>query len=141
MQALNGATLASLMPGMNQAIENPDYEEQKRQMDIQLERFRKAYEAAEGAEKTEMERQMQEIDRYRDASLEQMRWLVTEEGIRQYREIMDRAYIRRYGVMQMLFGQADMYNLLDRFRQGQMSLDQFLDEADGKYRLIRLESQ
>ncbi|MPN59205.1 hypothetical protein SDC9_206925 [bioreactor metagenome] len=53
---------------------------------------------------------------------------------------MKNSYIKTYS-QNMAFNNEDMYTLLNRLIQGQTPLEQFVMEADGKLRLMRLEGQ
>lgn len=141
VQSLDGAVRVSLLPGENDAVPNPDYDVQMEQMNAVQQMLEKAVATAEGAELREQQRMLDEFKSQRATVAEELRYLVSEESIRTYREQMEQSYLRSYGPVEMLLEQEEMSSLAMRYQQGQISLDQFLNEAEGKYRLIRLENQ
>lgn len=139
--ALDGASRLALSPGLNDPVPNPDFEAQRQQMESVRQMLKKAVDEAQGAELTEQKRMLAEFESNYDTILEQMRYLVNAESITNYREQMQRSYVRTYGPVETLLNQEEMQNLMRRYQQAQISLDQFLMEAEGKFRLIRLENQ
>lgn len=141
VEALDDVVKMAMQPDMNEPIENPQYELQVQQLDAVQAMLEKAVEQADGAEKTQQQSMLDELLRDKDKLKEQIRFRVREETIKQYRQMMAHSYARNYGPVEILLNQEEMQNLVKRYKQQQISLDQFLIEAEGKYRLIRLENQ
>ena len=133
--------LAMLDPSLNDAIPNPRFERDIKWMEERKANMEQTLARLEGAEKTELQakydREMKEYEK----NIERMRWQVVPEAIAYYRGMMDNAYVRTFGALNTIWTSQDMRTLFERYAQGQMPLEQFLQEADGKLRLMRLESR
>ena len=130
---------AMMNPSLNDDILNPNYEQEIKWMEESLSYYEEAISKAEGAEKTEIQANFEQQKKYIEARREEARYSVRKETIAVYRELIENSYIRTYE-HNMAFNSEEMYSLLNRLIEGQMPLEQFLTEADGKLRLMRLES-
>ncbi|NLC32394.1 MAG: hypothetical protein GX781_03760, partial [Clostridiales bacterium] len=68
-----------------------------------------------------------------------MRYLLTEEDILTLRELMDMVYIPT--ALHSLEDRVEFYAGFEQFKEGVISLDQFIMEADSKLRMMRLENK
>lgn len=132
---------AALMPGMDSAIPNPDYERQMENLQRHLKALEAAAAKAEGAEKTELEGSLEKYRKSLVGEEDRRKFIATEEAVKLYRQILEHRYVTRHDSMRMLLNNEDIRNVLQRYQQKQLTLDQFLQEADGKLRLMRLETQ
>lgn len=137
---LEPAEAAMMMPGMNGDIENPNYEQEIKGIEESFQYYEKTIKEAEGAEKTQAEKNYEEFKQYAENRREEAKYAVRKETLARFREIMENRAITTYE-SNLIFNNEDMSKLLNRLMQGQMPLDQFLSEADGKLRLMRLENQ
>lgn len=135
---IEAAKKAMMNPDMNEDIENPRFLEETKWLDEYEAQMKKAWEEAEGAEKTQAEKDYQEAVRRNQKERERAKFSVRAETIAFYREIIKNSYVREYDPA---LTSQDMYQLQQRLIEGQMPLDQFLSESEGKLRLIRLEGQ
>lgn len=94
---------------------------------------------AEGANKTELEG---ELLRRRQAMQEQaaMRYHLSPEAIAMHRALMENARVVDRS-LSMGWTQPDIRQLLKRLSEGQIGIDRFISEAEGRMRLMRLEDQ
>lgn len=137
---LRADKLAMMNPDINGDILNPNFERELKELDESVFYYEEALKKAEGAEKTELERNYEEQKKYIENRREEAKYIARKETVAAYRELMENSYIKTYS-QSMAFNNEDMYTLLNRLIQGQTPLEQFVMEADGKLRLMRLEGQ
>ncbi len=138
---LDGPQKAAMMPDMNEAIPNPNYERDIGYQVMHIDTLKAAVEKAEGAEKTELEAQLKKYTESVDAEKDRLRFWVTEEAVKVYRDMMQKRYVADYNSMRRVLDNENIQQSLQRYMQKQMPLEQFLQEADGKLRLMRLEAE
>ena len=138
LKNMDPARKTMLNPGLNDDIPNPNYEQEIKWMDESIAYYEEALKTAEGAEKTELENGYERMKKDMESRREQARYSVRKETIAFYRELMENSYIRTYDPAT---NSQEMNSLISRLIQGQMPIDQFAMEADGKLRLMRLEGQ
>lgn len=135
---LEHETKVKLYPGFDEPLETSGITEMLARHSANIERLKKEMDQAQGAQKTELERQLAEAVRIRDEQ-ETFRWHLSPELIATYRDMMQHAVIATRE-MYMLYHEPDIRGLMDRLVQGHLSLEQFLEEAQGKLRLMQMES-
>ncbi len=138
--SLKQETRIMLQPGYNVPVDNPNYASEMKGYEDMLAFARQRAAEAEGADKRIMEENLAAFEARMESIEQQTRYSVTPEAIARYREYMPRAFVRRYHVQQAIHN-PDIQQLFERWLAGQMSLDQCLDEAENRLRLMRLESQ
>lgn len=139
-KSLDLSKKAMMNPHMNDDIPNPNYEQEIKWVDEGLVSMEEALKTAEGAQKTELESAYEQFKATAEKRKEEAKYSVRKETIAFYRELIEHRNILTYE-SQMPFRNEDMGALVRRLVDGQMPLDQFLMEADGKLRLMRLERQ
>ncbi len=131
-----------MFPDDNEPVPQPNFEQTVQQWNDELEKAKKRLENAKPEEKKDMETLVQS---YEDllANKDQYYWQVAAENITQYREAAPLCYVAMPNVLDYRAkdGTSEIMTLVDRYRQKQMSLDQFITEADKKIRMILLERQ
>ena len=95
--------------------------------------------AATGAQKTQLETQLAG-KRQQRATQEAMRYHISPQVIAQYRGLMQQAVLADR-TLHIGWNQLDIRALLRRLQDGQIDLEQFMMEAEGKLRLMRMEDQ
>lgn len=95
--------------------------------------------AASGAQKRELEGQLVR-KREQMAGQEAMRYHISPEVIAQYRRLMQHAVLADRS-LNVGWGQADIRALLMRLKDGQIDLEQFIREAQGKLKLMQMEDR
>lgn len=140
IKGLDALSKVTFYPGENEPIINPDHERVVANFSQQLAAMKVALEKAEGAEKTEMEATIKQMEENFAQYNEYGKFLASTAAIAAYRQLMENSYIATYKT-NMLMSQQDLSELRERYFGGQLSLDQFIQESDAKLRLIRLENQ
>ena len=127
-----------LSPDINDPIEHPDYQVNLEQQREHLAALEKAALQAEGAEKTQMELQIQELRSI--IASENHRWLVSPEVISEYRLMMEHASVMGFGSRKMVYNE-NIQSIFRRLMAGQIDVERFITEAEGVLRLMMLEDQ
>lgn len=85
------------------------------------------------------------IDNLQDllTNKDKYRWQVSQDGINQYRAIAPLCFTATPNLINLNAnnGDSDISTLITRYLQKQVSLDQFLNDADQKIRMIQMERQ
>lgn len=140
IQAIDPKMQAMLTPSLNDPIPNPNADRYNKWMDENEQSLKEEVEKAEGAQKTELQEQLARTLKENEETREENRWSVRREAIDMYRGLMENGFVSGWSDLNMIVSNADMQKLMTRFAQGQLPLDQFLQEAEGKLRLMRLEN-
>lgn len=140
-ESLEPSTQVMLKPGMNEGIESPYLAEMIAGQEEYLNTLEDNLKKAEGAGKTQLEKQIAEARMQYEKDLEENRWEVSPEAIACYRALIEKAYVVQFGDLYQAIAAPDIQTLMQRYIQGQISLAQFTQEAEGKLRLMRLEGQ
>lgn len=131
-----------LVAGCTTPIENPWYEEQRKQNEADLVMYQKAYDEASAEEKNAYKEQLDEFKRYMEQSAESDRYTVSPAYIQRYQDvILPALYIGKPTVLDSTDNTSGLKTLVQRYIDGQITIDQFIREADGKLRMIQLENQ
>ncbi len=132
---LNQETRTLLMPDVNEPIRNNYYEEQLENINDSIKAMQDEMEKADEADKRMYEESIQEMIKYRDKGLKEYR--VTAEMIADYRK---RATML-YPVASSVFtGDSNAaQKVLQRFRDGQISPEQFIKEFDRIVTMMQME--
>ena len=110
-------------------------QEYLRQMEIELEK-------ADDADKKEWQAAIESQKAWMENNLEDMRWTISEEAIRHYVEdIAPHMFVKRPTFRN---GNKDnsapeLDTLIERYQAGQMTMEQFIRDADSKIRMMQME--
>ncbi len=137
--ALDYETRVKLYPDFNEPLQLPGMEGILARFDSQIAALEQQIKSAQGAEKTELERQLED-KRLARAQQASMRWHLSPDIIASYRDMMAQALILTRE-SHTIIEQPDFRQLIDRLHEGQIDLDAFIEEAQGKLRLMQLEAQ
>lgn len=130
-----------LQPAYSKLVENPEFSSIMRSYEGMLEFARQRAKAAEeGPARRELEEAAVRQEKQLEEIAQQYRYSISEEGIQRYRDIADKAFIRRYGLQQPLRNE-EVRRVFTRWLEGQLSLDHCLSEAQNMLRLMRLEDR
>ncbi len=131
-----------VFPEDNEPVPMQNFEQIVEQWNDELEKTRKRLETAKPEEKKDIESL---IKSYEDliSKKDLYYWQVAAEDIAQYREMAPLCYVAVPNVLDYRTkeGTSEIMTLVDRYRQKQMSLDQFITEVDKKIRMILKERQ
>ena len=132
---------ALLFQDWTKPIENPNYERELEQTRSALENMQATYEKEpEGARKRELAESIERVKKQLERAGER-RYLVSEAGLASHRAVMQTVYLD--GSMELTQRQAltkDGY-LFGTYDQGAISLEQFIQQANERIRLMTLEMQ
>ncbi len=131
-----------MFPDENKGVPNPDYEKNLAQWQEELDKQKKLLETAKPEEVKDIQTI---IDSYEEIlkNKEQYYWNIDPESIAKYREIAQYCYTAAANPLSYRTkdGTSEINTLIERYRDKQISMDQFISEADKKLRMIRLERQ
>ena len=95
--------------------------------------YQKAYDEASAEEKNAYKEQLDEFKRYMEQSAESDRYTVSPAYIQRYQDvILPALYIGKPTVLDSTDNTSGLKTLVQRYIDGQITLDQFIREADGK---------
>ncbi|HHT07328.1 MAG TPA: hypothetical protein GX006_02350 [Clostridiales bacterium] len=96
---------------------------------------------AEGTARSQLQIDLEEKRKVKESQIG-MRYHISPEVIAQFRKDMAYAFVENDDFNRLMTDhQLGFYQLFSRFQDGQISLDQYLQEAEGKLRLMRLEDE
>ena len=129
-----------LSPAANAPVPGQDSAGERAQMDAHLAALTQAIQAAQGAEKTELERQYREAEKSYAALSDRAQYDISWDAIALYRQWVQGSYIDLSGYYAGLLGQ-EFDLLLGRLLAGQLTLEQYAQEAEGRLNLMRMEGE
>lgn len=138
--AMEESTKARLCPDRNDPIENPYYENNLASRQEYLEELNKQLETA--TEEDVKETLRQRIADYEESIAEYKetgRYSATAESIAAYRALDKYFFVPT--VKSNFYQYDEVRSLVNQYREGLINLDQFIQQADAKLRLMQLENQ
>ena len=142
LERMEPAQHIMMFPDDNEPIPTENFEQMVEQWQEELDKQKKRLEAAKPEDKKDIETT---IEMYEDmiAKKDDYYWSVSKEAIAKYREITPLCYAATPNLLNYRTkdGSSEIGTLIERYRQTQMSLDQFVTEVDKKTRMILLESK
>ncbi len=140
VQALDVYTKTKLCPGMNDPIEDEYYESNLQSMQENLDSLNKQLEkATEEDVKETLRQQIADLEEYMTTYAAENRYYATEESIAAYRALDKYFFVPTQD--NSIYANEETSSLLRQYRQGLISMDQFIQQMDAKLRLMRLEDQ
>ncbi len=142
LEYMDPAQHIMMFPDDNEPVPQENFEQTVQQWTVELESEKKRLETAKPEEKKDIETSIQTYEELL-AQKDMHYWLVAPENISQYRQVAPQCYVAMPNVLDYRAqeGTSEIMTLVDRYRQKQMSLDQFIAEVDQKIRMITLERQ
>ena len=138
---ISDTTRIELCPGYNEPVENSYYQENLDSMDQAIESIRAELEKAEDEDTRALwQEQLDNEIEYRDEYEANYRWDVSEESIAFYRVYADAMVAARHNGFDNETG-SEFYRLLEQLVQGAIDVDTFIENVDGKIRMMILENQ
>jgi hypothetical protein len=120
---------------------NKYYEQSMEDYSERIEAAKQELEKAEGAEKTQLEKDLARMEIRYKIMLEGLgKYEYTQEIVDKYKSFLNNVYVMDFDKYQAT-GQEQIMTLKDRFIEGQMDLEMFIKEIDAKLNLIKLENQ
>ena len=133
-------TLACMVEGFSEPIEDDYYDSMIKYMQEQLNTLKEEIDKAEGAQKTQLEKEYEQAQKDFEYQKEYGRYTVTKEGLEYYQNIVMTSPLMDTAHPLLGWG-GPLTELSERYFGGQMSMDQLIKEFDQKARLITLEQQ
>ena len=131
-----------IFPDDNEPVPTENFEQMVAQWQEELDKQKAKLKNAKPEETKDIETIIQS---YEDmlAKKDDYYWSISAEAIARYRELTPMCYTATPNLLSYNSkdGSSDINTLIERYRQKQMSLDQFVKEADKKIRMILLERQ
>ena len=131
-----------MFPDDNNPVPRANFDKMVEDWNTELEKAKKRLDTAKPEEKKDIEMFIESYEKM-IADKDDYYWDVAPEGIERYRDIASLCYTATPNLLDYRTkeGTSEIMTLVDRYRQKQMSLDQFISEADKKIRMILLERQ
>lgn len=137
----NSSHMVAMSPSYNEPVPNPYYEENVASMQKELARMEEALAKADPIDKPELQKNLDDYLEYTEEYIETGRYRITAESIALYRAEMEYAVLELPSVMNSGSGDNSFYTLRQRYLDGQIGLEQFIQEGGSKLRLMQLESK
>lgn len=138
--AMDESIKIKLCPDHNDPVENPYYERNLEDMQEALDSMNKQLEeATEENVKETLREQITYQEEYMARYRENSRYNVTEESIAAYRALDKYFFVPT--VQSNFYQYTEVRTLRDQYQEGLINLDQFIQQADAKLRLMQLENQ
>ena len=142
IQSIDDVSKVELVAGWTTPIENAWYEEEMQQNEETLKSYQQMYDEAAEEDKNDYKQMLDEWKVYMEQSAEGDRYSVSPAYIQRYQEeILPALYIGRPTVLDSTDNTSGLKTLVQRYVDGQITIDQFIREADGKLRMIQMENQ
>lgn len=139
LEALDAETRIRLYPGENTPLQASGMEERLQAMRAREADLSAMARNTSGAQKSTLEEELALLRRNIQVE-ESQRWLVSPEVIARYREAMRQAFVYNRSLA-IIFESGDFQRPFRRWVEGQISLDEYIREADSKLRLMRMEDE
>ena len=144
LEKLDPSYRATLFSDQTKAVENPDYEREIEESENRLTELKN--ELAETTDEDAKQALQEELDWFEpmvEEQRESLRYTISQTQIDYYiQNVVPSTFVIQPSFVS---GQdntmGEMTTLINRYKDGQMSLDQFIREADNKMMLIRMENQ
>jgi hypothetical protein len=140
VQNIRKENLAAMIEGFSELIENEYYDRTIQSIQEYMNGQKEEIEKAEGAQKTQLEKEYEQVQKNLEFHEKYGRYLVSAEGLEYYQNIVMTAPLMNTG-HPLLTWDGPLTELSGRYFGGQMSMDQLIKEFDQKARLITLEQQ
>lgn len=139
VQSLSQREKTLFMPDVNEPIENKYYESNLQDMQASVERQKKQLEAADPIDKPALQENLDIFLGYIEEFRENGRYEVSPQAIARYRDLMQYVVLQRPSVMYSNSNDDSFWTLRNRYVEGQITLEQFIQEGSGKLRLMQME--
>lgn len=144
VQHMSDHTRYLLDPSLTEPVRQENFEKTVENMQKALERMQAEMDKADDVDKADYQ---YSIDYYTSwlAEQDKNQWAISQQQIDRYREIAPYAYIPSESLFLTYDGEntarTELYDMISRYADGQLTLDAFLREMDQKIRMIVLEGR
>ena len=135
---LDDTFLVKIDPTKNDPIPNPSFDQSLEYFDTNIANLTEQLEQADEDDKAQYQEQLEQAKEDKAEFLKNGAWMATEESIADYREKTDWMVISRYAGME---GESSMefYELLQKYSDGAISAEEFIQGVDQKLKMMVLE--
>lgn len=136
------ADSTELVAGMTEPVENEYYAENLKLWETDLATYQKMYEEAAEEDKNDYKIMLDDYAASMEVWKENDRYLISPDYIQRYQEIiLPGLYIYKPSLFDTRDDTAGVQSLVSRYLDGQITLDQFIREADNKLWMVQMENQ
>ncbi len=137
---MDAMTRAALSDSWTEPIPNPQFEQQQRDLQLRLAQLPARIEQAQGAEKRALE---QDLAYFRNEMehLESNRYTASAQALQDYRQVMAGVYLDNSTTRVQRDSLTKDGSLFQTMLEGAITLEQFVQQANDKVRLMTLEAQ
>lgn len=139
MENIEPSMLAMMCPDKNDPIVNPHFEETLKIYRDNIDRIKKALETCKEEDKAAYQEQLENYEGYYKDWEREGKYSATAESIAAYRAYDSYFFVRKPNAFYSSGSDDSLSNLLSRFLDGQLPLEQFIQEFDAKLRLMQNE--
>ena len=145
LEALDNSTKYTLFTDMTEPVRNSSYDRMLSSEQEYLDSLKKQLETADEADKQYIEESIKSEEEYIEKTLPQYEYDISAEAIQYYLEnVVPKICIRKPSFVSSgssSDSNSELRNLVTRYNGGQITLDQFIREADNKMRMMRMEDE
>ena len=144
LEALDDTAKHLMYADETEPVLNTEYDRMLESEQEYLESLRKSLEEADEADRKELESYIESEEQYINETLPRYRYTVSQEQIDYYQtNLVPVMYVAQPTFMSGTRDNAssELTTLMNRYREGQIGLDQFIREADNKMRMMRMENE
>ncbi len=143
VEAYDNATKYTLFSDMTEPVRNSYYDQMVSNEQEYLNSLKKQLETADAADKQYLEESIKSEEEYLEKTLPRYEFDISAEAIQYYQEnVVPKICIQKPSfVTSSSDSNSELTNLVSRYRGGQITLDQFIREADNKMRMMRMEDE
>lgn len=141
IEKMNPVDKAAMDLSYQKDIENPNYEQELRTWQNNMDSYAQRLEIAQGAQKSDMEENLKSMQQNFDSVKESLRYLATAEDLANIHNLVSKLYLNNGLANAQRRAYYDGYDLQEKYFDGALTLDQFIKQMDDKMRLVRMEYQ
>jgi len=141
VRATEEQDLIKLSPNHNDPVINKNYEQTMKLLQENLARTEKQLAEADPIDKPDLQESVDWMKEYIEEFKTEGQYSVKAEAIEAYRALMESAVLRCPSVIYSNSNDDSFWTLRQRYLDGQITLDQFIQEGSGKLRLMQMENQ
>lgn len=144
LEALDDTAKHLMYADETEPVLNTEYDRMLESEQEYLESLRKSLEEADEADRKELESYIESEEQYINETLPRYRYTISQEQIDYYQtNLVPVMYVAQPTFMSGTRDNAssELTTLMNRYREGQIGLDQFIREADNKMRMMRMENE
>lgn len=143
LEALDDTRKHVMFTDETEPVPDPYFEERMKNAQESLAAAKEALEKADESEKKDLQEYVERMEQYAKDT-ENRRYSISQQQIDYYQQnVVPKLFVKRPTFFSGTQDNSskELSELMSRFREGQIGLDQFIHEADNKLRMMRLENE